>query len=111
MKVVLGKFARSGIEAQGAADLAMGVSAALHHYAHRVTSSWTPVAPPRFLADQAPIGEAIELAVGPEMEATLEREARRHHVSMDQILAHAVLTYLADTDAALNADAPEVVSG
>jgi hypothetical protein len=88
------------MEARSRADLASGVSAALNHYLRRLKSSWAPLAPPRFLGEPRSDGtaDAFELAVAPETEAVLEREARRHHVSVSQILAHAVLTYLADRD-------------
>ncbi len=98
MKVVLGRFARSGIEAQEGEDLVAGVEVAIRHYTHRVRSRWDPVAPPRFLGGTVPAGEEIELEVEPDAEATLEREALRHHVSVEEMLAHAVFTYLVDRD-------------
>lgn len=80
----------------------MGVRAALLHYTRRLKSEWAPVGPPQFCRGQAPLdaGAAFELTVGPEMEATLKREAYRYQVSVDQILVHAIFVYLADLDSA-----------
>ena len=102
MKIALGTFARSGIEAKLGTDLAVGVRAALLHYTRRLKSEFAPVGPPRFRLGQAArdAGAALELSIGPEMEAALEREARRYQVSVDQILTHAIFVYLADLDAA-----------
>ena len=106
MRVVLGKFARTGIETQLGADLDEGVRAALVHYTRRLKSKWTPLAPPYFSRGQAYGGpaEEFELSVEAETEAALVGEARRHQVHVDEILAHAVLTYLADLDAASSDD-------
>jgi hypothetical protein len=108
VKVVLGKFARTGIEAETGADLAVGVRAALAHYTRRLRSKWAPIGPPDFClgtvqADQA---DVFELSVGAETEAALRREASRYQVGVDEILSHAVLTYLADKDAALAGPTP-----
>lgn len=100
VKIALGTFARSGIEAKLGTDLAVGVRAALLHYTRRLKSEWAPVGPPQFRWGQTPLdaGTAFELAIGPEMEAALEREAHRYQVPVDQILLHAIFVYLADLD-------------
>lgn len=106
MKVVLGKFARSGIETQLGTDLAVSVQAALTHYTRRLKSTWAPLAPPLFRKSQAADdpAEPFDLTVEAEVEAALETEARRHEVPVQEILAHAVLTYLADLDSTATAD-------
>ena len=100
MKVTLDKFAKSGIEVQLRTDLATGVEAALVHYVDRIESGETPIAPPRFLRDEAFRDEAasLELAVDADARAVLEREARAHEIPVSQVLAHAVFVYLADFD-------------
>ncbi len=103
MKIELGKFALSSIEAHSGADLAGGVRAALHHYVYRLKSSLALIGPPRFLIEgtrSERAAGAFEVAVPPEIEATLEGHARRHQVPLSQVLAHAVFTYLADLEAA-----------
>lgn len=103
MKVELGKFALSSIEAHSGADLAGGVRAALHHYVYRLGSSLALTGPPRFLVEgtrSERATSAFEVAVPPEIEAVLESHAHRHQVPLSQVLAHAVFTYLADLEAA-----------
>jgi hypothetical protein len=102
MRVVLGNFARSGIERHLGADLAAGVQAALLHYSRRLRSARAPVWAPRacdgFVPDTP--GASIDLPVDPEVRLALEREAERWEATTEQMLAHAVLVYLADMDAA-----------
>lgn len=113
MKIVLGKFARSSIETEIGPDLAVGVRAALAHYTSRLKSTWTPVAPPHFDRgeDGGDTAEAFELPVEAETEAAFAKEASRHGVPLDEVLSHAVLTYLADLDAAAAADRPGTLAG
>jgi hypothetical protein len=98
VKVALGKFARTGIEELLGADLAVGVQAALTHYTRRLGSNWKPVRPPHFDWVSLDGTDAFDLAVAPELEAELQREAREQQVPIEQILAHAVLVYLADLE-------------
>ncbi len=87
MKVALGKFACSCIEARFGTDLHGGVQAALRHYTRRLESAINPIAVPVFCRDQAPDGSGaeFELVVEPKIESALEREARRQAVGMEQI--------------------------
>jgi hypothetical protein len=100
VKVELGYFATCAMQARVGTDLAQGVREAVKHYSRRLESGRKPLALPPFLgSDDAPEEElALEVAIGPETEATLEREADRQHATPQQILRHAVLTYLADLD-------------
>ena len=106
MKVALGKFAQSGIEARLGADVAAGVQEALRHYSRRLRSGWPPVAIPLFCRDRPPRSApretevAFDLAVDPEIERDLKREATRQGAPIAQVLNHAVFVYLADLDTA-----------
>jgi hypothetical protein len=101
MKVSFGKFARTSMQAQLGTDLAVAARTALVHYERRLRSHWPPVGPPRFLPEENEIdAKVLDLPVDPEMEAFLEREARKQRVTVEEILAHALLVYLADMDKA-----------
>lgn len=109
MKLTLSTFARNGIEAFLGRDVGAGVEAALRHYTRsKGPSDRTAPAFPRFLGGAANdrSGADLELAVDPEIQAVLEREARESgDVSVEQIAAHAVLLYLADLDEASGGEA------
>jgi hypothetical protein len=100
MRIALGKFACSGIEAHLGDDIPAGVSTALFHYARKLKAGRRPIAPPRFLdaqeASEAQV--AFDLAIDPETEAVLEREALRQRTTMSQLAAHTVLVYLAELE-------------
>jgi hypothetical protein len=100
MRVTLGKFACSGIETQLGDDIPAGTRKALFHYTRKLKAGREPVAPPSFLADQAPgeTGVAFELTVDPEIEAILEQEARKQRTTVSQLVAHTVLVYLAELE-------------
>jgi hypothetical protein len=100
MRIALGKFACSGIEAHLGDDIPAGVRTALLHYARKLKAGRRPVAPPRFLADQSPPEPqvAFELTVDPETEAMLEQEALRQRTTMSQLASHTVLVYLAELE-------------
>ena len=101
MRVALGKFAISGIEAHFGTDIVAAVQAALLHYTRRLKSRWPPIGVPRCCLDRTPRDPGvafIKLTVAPETRAVLEREAGRHRVPVGQILVHAVFVYLADLD-------------
>ena len=102
MRVALGTFARKEIEARFGDDVAAGVREALKHYARRLESGRPPVEFPRFRrGHQAEASAAkVELPVEPGIWETLEREARRSGVSVEQLAVHAVFVYLADLDRA-----------
>ncbi len=102
MRVALGTFARSGIEARLGVDLAAGVQVALRHYAHRLKLGWRPVEFPRFRREYPleATGVDFELSVEPEVRRALEREARKFAAPVELLMAHAVFVYLADLDEA-----------
>ena len=100
MKVALGKFACSGIEAHLGDDIPAGVRTAVFHYARKLKAGRRPSAPPRFLDDQEPQEPelAFDLAVDSETEAMLEQEALRQRTTTSRLAAHSVLVYLAELD-------------
>ncbi len=100
MKVALGKLACSGLETHLGSDIPDGTRTALFHYARKLTAGRKPVAPPRFLADQATQESAVafDLTVDPETEAMLEQEALRQRTTLSQLAAHTVLVYLAELE-------------
>ncbi|HEX5711809.1 MAG TPA: hypothetical protein VFX85_00680 [Solirubrobacterales bacterium] len=99
MRVSLGKFACSGIEAHLGEDIPAGVRTALSHYARKLKAGRGPLAPPTFLGDLTPPGATtFDLAVDPETEAVLDREAKRQGTTLSQLAAHTVMVYLAELD-------------
>jgi hypothetical protein len=102
VRVALGTFARSGIEAHLGSDLAVGVQAALLHYTRRLGSGRKPPQLPHFLdgLPREPSAAGFEIPVDPEIEQILEREVRRQGAPLEQLAAHAVFVYLADLDRA-----------
>jgi hypothetical protein len=100
MKVELGKIACSGIETHLGADVPAGVRMALFHYASKLKAGRKPTPFPRFLADRTPQEPemAFDLLVDAETEAMLEQEALRQRTTMDQLVTHSVLVYLAELE-------------
>lgn len=101
MKLALGTFTRSGIEACLGGDIDAGVEAALRYYAQ--TRERQPELPSlaRICAEQpgTRAGDELDLALDPQIEEALESEAQRaDQASVGQLGVHAVLVYLADLD-------------
>lgn len=100
MKVHLGPFARTGLEARHGTDIEPAVHAALGRY-HEMVEAGAPLAPPRFLAQagpEDPAAVALELTLAPAVETTLERQAALHGVEAGRLAAHAVFIYMAERD-------------
>jgi hypothetical protein len=99
MKVELGKFARTAIEAHAGGDLEAGVVKALRHYA-RIGGSEPRLAPLSahggWPSGSQRCTQTVELSVDPHTEAALRRAVGA--ASPGQLGAHAVLVYLADLD-------------
>jgi len=111
VKVALGTFACSGIRAFIGGDIAAGVQVALGRYAGRTVcaeragrgefESMRNAIPSPPEDRTACTGVAVELTLDPELEAALDREARElGGASMDQVVTHVVLAYLAGLDRA-----------
>jgi len=100
VKVALGKFACSGIESQLGGDIPAGARAALLYYAGKLKAGRRLAPFPHFLDDQgAPeAGLSFDLAVDAETEGLLKREAVRQRTTLDQLVAHTVMVYLAELD-------------
>jgi hypothetical protein len=100
LKVSLGTFARSGVEANLGPDVPAGVRLALADYVRRIDSGAHPVGPPKFDLDGlgAASAASFELPVDAHTLAVLKREAMREGASVGAIAAHSVLLYLAELD-------------
>lgn len=100
MKISLGTFLRFGIESELGADLASSVRTALGHYSDKVHSGQATEGPPRFLAgpEDPDNGYRLDLALDPEVEAALEREAARQGIDVSTLVNHSLHAYLADLD-------------
>ncbi len=98
MKVAVSKFACEGIKAQLGGAIPVGVRIALFHYASKVKTGRKPTPFPRFLADRGPAEPemAFDLIVDPETETVLEREAARQGTTLERLVTHAILVYLAE---------------
>lgn len=98
MRLVLGTFARSGIEGLLGRELPAGVRTALRHYAR---GGGPDGASPQLVCGHrlGRDGVGVDLDVDAETADALERRRRESDgVSMEQLTAHAVLAYLADLD-------------
>jgi hypothetical protein len=100
MRVSLGKFACTGIEAHLGEDIPAGVRTALSHYVRKLKAGRGPLAAPTFLGDLTPSEPqaTFDLALDPETEAMLDREAERQGTTQSQLAAHTVMVYLAELD-------------
>jgi hypothetical protein len=103
MKVALGIFACSGIETFLGGDLASGTQAALRHYTTLLRAGFEPIGLPAFcLGAWAGPSKAIDVPLDSDIEQSLQREVQRLGASLEQLIAHAVLIYLADLDRSLD---------
>lgn len=100
MKVTLGTFASSCLEERFGEQAPLAAEAAVRQYADRVESQAPPVDVPPFLDGSLPTpgGTEIDLAVQPEVEATLRGEASRCEVPVERIVNHAVFILLSDLE-------------
>ena len=103
MKVSLGTFVRSSCETRFGSDLARVLREACIHYARRLRSGRRPVGVPNIYRRPRSAGSDIRLMpveffLPERITKQLEWEARRQHVSLDELLVHAALVYLADLD-------------
>jgi hypothetical protein len=100
LKVALGPFARSAVEANTGSDVPAGIQAALDEYVRRIESGVRPIGLPRLASEAAGAAsdDFLELPVDEHTFAVLEREAALQGASPGEIAAHAVLLYLAELD-------------
>ena len=100
VKVALGRFACSGIEACLDSDVPSGVQVAVSDFARRIAAGKAPVGIPR-LAQEASgdeQGRSVDLSVDERTWAVLKREAARQGATLSQLVTHSVLVYLAELD-------------
>lgn len=96
MRVSLGTFAYSCIEARFGEDVDATVEAALDRYADRIESGTQDLPMPIFWFGRA-VTEAqfdIDIDVDSRKRRLLEVEARRQELTIEQLLTHAVFLYL-----------------
>ena len=100
MRVALGTFACSGIEAHLGADIQAGVRAALLHYAQKLKTGRRPLELPLFCRRDQPTEALVsfDLTVDAETQAALEKEAERQGTTLSQLAVHTVMVYLAELD-------------
>jgi hypothetical protein len=102
VKVSIGTFVRSSFETRFGSDVAKSLREACIHYTRRLRSGRKPRAAPSLYraleAGNAP-AQVVEFALHERIRGQLEEEALRQQVSMDELLRHAALVYLADLDA------------
>ena len=100
MKVALGTFACSGIEACLNTDIPSGVRAAVSDFTARIDAGKAPAGIPQ-LSQEAPgeeLGHFVDLPVDERTWVLLEREAARQGATLSQLVTHSVLVYLAELD-------------
>ncbi len=99
MKVRLNQLACSGLETHRG-GIPAGVQAALFHYTGKLKAGRRPRSYPPFLAGQKsrPAHLVLDLPIDPEVEELLEREARASKVTVNQIVGHSILVYLAENE-------------
>jgi hypothetical protein len=99
MRVWLGKFACSAIDAGLGGDTASAIRVAVLHYFRRLRSPRPPVAIPDFCRAPSTAPQTdFDIEIDPEVEAALTKEALRQGATIEQLVAHAVFVYLADLD-------------
>jgi hypothetical protein len=91
----------NGIQASPGGNVADAVRSAVLHYVRELKRG-RAVPFPRFGrgGDQGAALAGVELDLDGETATVLEREAKRQHVAIEQLLAHAMFVYLADVDSA-----------
>lgn len=99
MKVELSQLACAGLETHRG-GIPAGVRAALFHYTGKLKAGRRPRPYPPFLAGQPsrPAHLVLDVEIDPEVERLLEREAETSKVTVNQIVGHSILVYLAERE-------------
>ncbi len=99
MRLELNELACSGLETHDG-GIPAGVRAALFHYAGKLKTGRRPMPFPSFLIgrEARPPRLVLDLEVEPEVEELLEREARASEVTVNQLVGHSILIYLAEAE-------------
>jgi len=100
VKVALGTFTCSGIEAKLGSDVTVCVQAAIGDYVRRLKAGAPPIGIPGFLrgSTEPRPSSTYELQVDADTRFVLEREAARQQATLSQLIAHSVQLYLAEFD-------------
>lgn len=100
MKVALGTFACSGIEACLDTDVPSGVQAAVSDFARRIATGKAVAGIPSLARGDSSDEQArpIDLSVDQRTWMLLEREAARQGATLSELVTHSVLVYLAELD-------------
>lgn len=108
MKVTIGPFAEAMIDRHLGRDPADVAEAALRRYAARLVHGPPPEGVPRFAGawrGRCGRGTVVEPRVDRRTAALIAGEARRQGLTQERVAAHAVLLYLAEMDALVEAAA------
>lgn len=107
MKVIVGPFALWGMQAQAGSNPGAGIETAVVHYIRRLKSSKPPSEVPPFRQDSDlqsdrtdQEGRVFHLVVERGTEAVLEQEASRQGTSLDRLVDHSIMVFLADMERA-----------
>jgi hypothetical protein len=98
MRVALGTFAQSALEAHVGPDIAGAVNTALVYHVDKLKSGRGTVEFPRLGPMTADDRPRVEFEVAVEVEAALRGDAERRRISPSDLAGHAVLVYLAELD-------------
>jgi hypothetical protein len=101
MRIALGTFAMSALEARVGADVPAAINTALSYHVAKLEMGRDPVRfPGRLQRASAASGAQpeLEVEVDDRVEATLRADATRQGVSPADLAGHAVLVYLAELD-------------
>ncbi len=103
----MGTFVHASFETRFGSDVATSLREACVHYSRRLRSGRKPRAVPAFCrgldggaTDGDGATQVVEFPLRDPIRAQLEEEASRQQVSLNELLHHAALIYLADLDAA-----------
>jgi hypothetical protein len=107
MKVIVGPFALWGMQAQAGSNPGAGIETAVVHYIRRIKSGKPPGAVPAFRRDDdiEPVqddekGRTFYLTVAQGTEAVLKQEASRQGTSVNRLVDHSIMVFLADMERA-----------
>jgi hypothetical protein len=100
MRVTLGAFACAGIRAHMGGNFTAGVETAVLHYTGKLNARRPPIDLPRLEngSEQPPPELVLDVTFAPEVEELLKEEAMRQDASVEDLVSHAVLLYLAQLD-------------
>lgn len=101
MKMTLGAFGRVRREASPDEEFEALVGAAIEHYVDQLGTDRAVLQYPRFRRGRNGVGELTDVRTETcaATRDAIEREARRQDVTLEHLVEHALLVYLADREA------------